>query len=176
MDKYEIQFIISGGQTGVDRAALDFALANNIPCGGWCPKNRRAEDGEIPEHYPLTETSTDKYPQRTRKNVQDSDATLIITNGAKSRGTKLTAETALKQKKPYLIINPNKDSAIELLEWLQKEKPQILNIAGPRYSENPLLEEFTKNLLSRCLIPEKNGSQIIWPPNKFETPDLLGLD
>jgi hypothetical protein len=176
MDKYEIKFIISGGQTGVDRAALDFALANNIPCGGWCPKNRRAEDGEIPAQYPLTETSTDKYPQRTRKNVQDSDATLIITNGAKSRGTKLTAETAQKQQRPYLIINPDKDSAINLLKWLQEIEPQTLNIAGPRYSENPLLEEFTRSLLNKCLTPSADKIRVIWPPHKIETPDLFGLD
>ena len=73
--------IVSGGQTGVDRAALDVALDLSLPCGGWCPKGRKAEDGPIAAHYPLTETPLDSYPQRTEWNVRDSDGTLVLTRG-----------------------------------------------------------------------------------------------
>src|SRR6266571_9073801 len=79
--------IVSGGQTGVDRAALDVALELGIPCGGWCPRGRRAEDGIIPERYPLIETPTTAYPQRTERNVRDSDGTLVLTVGRADGGT-----------------------------------------------------------------------------------------
>src|SRR5438876_1977372 len=86
--------IISGGQTGVDRAALDVALELGIPCGGWCPQGRRAEDGVIPARYPLRETPWWGYPQRTEWNVRDSDGTLILAEGEPDRGTVLTRELA----------------------------------------------------------------------------------
>src|SRR5688572_16678238 len=97
--------IISGGQTGVDRAALDVALELGLPCGGWCPKGRKAEDGVIDPKYPLQETSTDDYPQRTEKNVQDSDATLILTRGKPDGGTALTRSLAREHKKPCKVVN-----------------------------------------------------------------------
>src|SRR5437870_6380616 len=91
--------IISGGQTGVDRAALDVALELGLPCGGWCPKGRRAEDGPIPARYPLAETPWSGYPQRTLWNVRDSDGTLILVDGEPDRGTQLTIELAKRKKK-----------------------------------------------------------------------------
>src|SRR5437870_9182944 len=97
--------IISGGQTGVDRAALDVALELGLPCGGWCPKRRRAEDGPIPERYPLTETSSRAYPQRTRCNVLDSDGTLILTRGRPTGGTALTIQIAAESGKPYFVVD-----------------------------------------------------------------------
>jgi len=97
--------IVSGGQTGVDRAALEVALELGIPCGGWCPKGRLAEDGPISSRYPLQETPSDIYAQRTEWNVRDSDGTLVLTRGRPSEGTAFTIEIAARLKKPYLIID-----------------------------------------------------------------------
>src|SRR5205823_12196903 len=127
--------IISGGQTGVDRAALDVALELGLPCGGWCPKGRRAEDGAIPENYPLQETPTDAYPERTEWNVRDSDATLILTRGKPDRGTALTRKLARRLKKPYRVVDlANANCAEEVRAWLAAHAVKTLNIAGPRES------------------------------------------
>src|SRR6266508_6387099 len=95
--------IVSGGQTGVDRAALDVALELGMPCGGWCPQGRRAEDGRIDDRYPLNETPWDGYPQRTEWNVRDSDGTLILTCGESDRGTALTVRLAQERNKPCFV-------------------------------------------------------------------------
>ena len=97
--------IVSGGQTGVDRAALDVALELGIPCGGWCPRGRRAENERIPDRYPLQETPWDGYPQRTEWNVRDSDGTLVLTHGEPDRGTALTIRLAQQKKKPCLVVD-----------------------------------------------------------------------
>ena len=131
--------IISGGQTGVDRAALDAALACGLPVGGWCPSGRRAEDGVIPARYPLVETPSIKYPPRTTRNVRDSDATLILTLRELDSGSKLTADMARRLGKPCLIASLNTDPATirlpELLPWTLDEV--VLNVAGPRESRCP---------------------------------------
>ena len=111
---------VSGGQTGVDRAALDIALELGIPCGGWCPKGRLAEDGPLPERYPLQETPSSQYPQRTEWNVRDSDGTLILTFGDPTRGTALTIQIAERLKKPCLTVNLKQSpSPKEVLVWIQ---------------------------------------------------------
>jgi Circularly permutated YpsA SLOG family len=130
--------IISGGQTGVDRAALDAALQLALPCGGWCPKGRRAEDGPLAFIYPLQETETRFYPERTRRNVSDSDGTLILTDGSSSRGTALTLEVAGQMDKPTLVVNLNEEpDAGIVLAWARLHGVRVLNVAGPRESENP---------------------------------------
>lgn len=130
--------IISGGQTGVDRAALDFALESGLPCGGWCPKGRIAEDGTISEKYPLKETPLKDYNQRTEWNVRDSDGTLILSFGKPSGGTLLTIELAKALKKPLLILDLKTATEIASFKlWLQKNNIAILNIAGPRESLAP---------------------------------------
>jgi predicted Rossmann-fold nucleotide-binding protein len=145
--------IVSGGQTGVDRAALDVALELGVPCGGWCPKGRLAEDGVINGHYPLLETDSPEYPVRTEMNVKDSDATLIITHGPATGGTARTLELAKKHKRPYLVVDfsKRKDPAI-VKKWLEFNKVGTLNVAGPRESKTPgihgLAMEFLRRILS----------------------------
>ncbi|HEV3298916.1 MAG TPA: putative molybdenum carrier protein [Planctomycetaceae bacterium] len=133
-----VEKIISGGQTGVDRAALDVALAMGIDCGGWCPKGRRAEDGSIPSRYPLAETASPAYSQRTKRNVRDSDATLILSRGQPRGGTLLTKRTAVELGKPCLAIDLGAPVALaEIREWLGRHAVRVLNIAGPRESQSP---------------------------------------
>jgi hypothetical protein len=110
--------IISGGQTGVDRAALDFAWEDSPPCGGWCPAARKAEDGPIPSRYPLTETPAAEYAQRTEWNVRDSDATLVLLRGAPSGGTAVSIELARRHGKPCLVVDMNRPSdAASVRAW-----------------------------------------------------------
>lgn len=130
--------IISGGQTGVDRAALDCALEFGFSCGGWCPKGRLAEDGILDKKYPLQETPSQEYSQRTEWNVRDSDGTLILSFGKPTGGTLFTIECAKKLGKPYLVFDLKSDLDIALFpSWLKKNHIAILNIAGPRESLKP---------------------------------------
>jgi hypothetical protein len=130
--------IISGGQTGVDRAALDVALELGLGCGGWCPKGRRAEDGRIPEHYPLQETATAYYPERTETNVRAADATLILTHGKPDRGTALTYKLARRLKKPFCLVDLGEPDFPHMVKtWLLDQNVSILNVAGPRESSRP---------------------------------------
>ena len=99
--------IISGGQTGADRAALDVALKLGIPHGGWIPKGRKAEDGPLPEIYKLKEMPTDSYGARTEQNVIDSDGTLIIARGKLTGGSDYTRQMTLKHKKHLLYMDLN---------------------------------------------------------------------
>lgn len=130
--------ILSGGQTGVDRAALDVALALGLAVGGWCPKDRRAEDGRIPDRYPLTETAEMDYETRTRRNIEDSDGTLILNRGTLEGGTALTADLARQIGKPCLIVAL--EAGIEpaaFQTWLTENAIRVLNVAGPRESKRP---------------------------------------
>ncbi len=125
--------VISGGQTGVDRAALDVARELGIPCGGWCPKGRRAVDGVIPAKYPLTESPTAAYSERTALNVRDADGTLILNKGPLESGTAYTAEVARKLSCACLVIDlGERFDADEILGWIEREGIRILNVAGPR--------------------------------------------
>ncbi|CAF1177340.1 unnamed protein product [Rotaria sordida] len=154
--------IITGGQTGVDRSALDVAIELNYEYGGWCPHGRKAEDGIIdPIKYAnLEETSTDHYPQRTEFNVRDSDGTLIIVVGgedAMDRGSKLTVDMTKKYEKPLFTVNLNEEdnsaNETKVIEWLSTNKIEILNIAGPREETLPGIykkaEIFLRNLLPK---------------------------
>ena len=147
---------ISGGQTGVDRATLDFALEHSIPCAGWCPKGRLAEDGKIPQKYPLQETITSAYPERTEKNILDSDGTLILNmEGIIDQGTQYTIELSRIHKKPCLIIDMSRDQKRQVSEirvWLKKEKITILNIAGARESNSPGIYKKTGVFLEKLFL------------------------
>ena len=133
-----IEQIISGGQTGVDRAALDVALSVGVACGGWCPKGRSAEDGPVDSRYPLRETPLGDYAQRTEWNVRDADATLILTKGPLSGGTLMTLNLAKALGKPYHIVELTKaGDPAAVWRWLSRERIRILNVAGPRESGCP---------------------------------------
>jgi hypothetical protein len=133
-------FILSGGQTGADRGALDAALAAGLPCGGWCPRGRRAEDGTIPDRYPLRETPTAEYPQRTAWNVRDSDGTVILHQGRVDRGTALTERLARRQGRPVLRLDVRSGPPAELVAWIEAKRIVRLNVAGPRESRAPGLQ------------------------------------
>ncbi len=143
--------IISGGQTGADQGALDAAIKLNIPHGGWIPKGRLTEDGVLPDKYQLKEMPTASYPKRTEQNVIDSDGTLIITHGKLTGGSKLTREFALKHAKQILHINLNIvipfNAAREIITWIRKNNINILNVAGTRASDNPLIHDATMDII-----------------------------
>ena len=151
--------IVSGGQTGADRAALDFAIKHGIQHGGWCPLGRLAEDGPLAEKYLLQETTSSRYDQRTRRNVRESDATLIVTiKKAMTGGTALTAHFAKNLKKPWLQISrdaqPSLESAGELVQqFLLNHKVKRLNVAGPRASSGPEISQFVHDVLLAALDP-----------------------
>ena len=128
--------IISGGQTGVDRGALDFAIRRGIEHGGACPRGRLSENGRIPDKYKLTETASKSYPGRTLKNVQSADGTLIFSRGKPSGGTLLTVNFCNSVSKPRLTIDLNRPlDAATFWQWVKAEKIQVLNVAGPRESK-----------------------------------------
>ena len=138
--------IVSGGQTGADRAALDAALARGVPVGGWCPAGRWAEDGPLADRYPLRETAAADPAERTRLNVRDSDATLVLTPGGPDAGgvaggTALTVETAHALGRPLLVVPPRPDAVGGAVAWLGGGGVGVLNVAGPRESEAPGLYE-----------------------------------
>jgi hypothetical protein len=136
--------IVSGGQTGADRAALDWALAGELPCGGWCPKGRKAEDGAIDSKYPLKESSSTSYLQRTEWNVRDSDATVLFSiSPVLSGGSKRTVEFARKHDKPWLHVHAGQSNAAERLRvFLEDNVIATLNVAGPRESKEPAVAKF----------------------------------
>jgi hypothetical protein len=140
--------IISGGQTGVDRGALDAARCLGIPHGGWCPRGRFAEDGRIPEQYELQETSSSVYIVRTEKNVVDSDATLIFCRGRLSGGTLMTYRLANQHGRPCKVVDLNEPlDPHDILYWLEDNQVAVLNVAGPRESQNPGIGEQTQKSL-----------------------------
>ena len=147
--------IISGGQTGVDRGALDAALETGIKCGGTCPAGRKAEDGVIPEIYPLTELASNVYSDRTRQNVSDSDATLIIHFGQLEGGTAFTQQCCISEAKPYLVIDAGEvDQAAlvqQIVNFIRQNKIEVLNVAGPRASKVPVAQKITNQLLTSVL-------------------------
>ena len=147
-----VQRIVSGGQTGVDRAALDVAIELNIEHGGWCPHGRLAEDGVIPSRYQLSETQSSKLDVRTRRNVRDSDGTLIIASRPLTGGTALTERVALRVSKPVLITDPNNpDAPANIITWLDEHNIATLNVAGPRASSAPNVYHNAARLLQAFL-------------------------
>ncbi len=148
--------IVSGGQTGVDRAALDVARALGLSCGGWCPRGRRAEDGPIAEHYPMRETADADYGERTRLNVRDSDGTLVLTRGPPSGGTAATIAVARDLERPVLVIDlaePGPRAAEHVRTWIAQQSTAVLNVAGPRESTLPGIYAEAARFLRTVLDP-----------------------
>ena len=150
-----IKKIISGGQTGADRAALDVAIELNIPHGGWIPKGRKTEDGILPDKYQLKEMPTGSYPKRTEKNILDSDGTLIISHGKLTGGSALTRKLAKKHERPWIHIDmdqaPIFDAAEMVKSWIDRNNIQVLNVAGARASKDPEIYKITVEILEIVL-------------------------
>ena len=148
--------IISGGQTGVDRAALDFAIAHGIAHGGWCPRWREADDGRIHPRYNLIEHPSDGYSGRTLANVQDSDATLLIAKGRLTPGTKLTLKFTRQLQKKYFILNlDEKMNWPDLVRcWLEKNSIEKLNVAGASEAKRVGIYGATIHLLGQILLDQ----------------------
>ena len=137
-EKVSLLRVISGGQTGADRAALDAALELGLPCGGWCPRGRLAEDGPLHERYPLEETPSSVYAERTRWNVRDSDGTLILSFGPVTGGTAYTVDCAKDLGRPCKEVDLDGDpDPLELGPWIESTGISTLNVAGPRGSRDP---------------------------------------
>jgi hypothetical protein len=148
--------IISGGQTGADRGGLDAAIDLGLLHGGWCPKGRRAEDGPIPERYRLNELASSAYSDRTEKNAEEADGTVVFTFGAPASGSALTIDCARKHRKPWihidLAVHTVEGAVTVLRDWLGQKNIAILNVAGSRESRSPgiagLVRQIVKGALS----------------------------
>jgi hypothetical protein len=151
--------IVSGGQTGADRAALDAALALGVPCGGWCPEGRQAEDGPIAPVYPVTVLPGAGYRQRTRQNVLDSDGTVVMAFGSPTGGSKVTADFAAKTGKPCLVIDADLttpgEAAVLIAVFLLRHRIHHLNVAGPRASGQRMIYQFVLEVMMRLVAPRK---------------------
>ena len=174
--------IISGGQTGADRAALDAALEVGIEDGGWVPKGRKAEDGRISDKYNLKEMPTSSYPKRTEQNVIDSDATLIFSRGKLTGGSLLTQKVANRHKKLCKHTDLNKCNAFQAARdisiWIDENHIEVLNVAGPRASKDPKIYDAVHRIMATVchliiMITGNPGSATkpypIWLEKRFTT-------
>jgi hypothetical protein len=185
ISKTMIEKIVSGGQTGVDRAALDAAMRWKIPHGGWIPKGRKTEDGGLPNKYQLEEMPTDSYSERTEKNVLDSDGTLIISHGPLTGGSNYTREQALKHNRPNLHIDLNKTNSFKaaqiIYNWIIETDIKTLNVAGPRASEDEYIYRITIQLLTTVFhmelietsMPDPNKATPFLPQTVDQAVDIL---
>jgi hypothetical protein len=168
--------IVSGGQTGVDRGALDASLVAGFACGGWCPADRRAEDGPIPDRYPmmlLPEPDIDvrtarqvaeQYKARTLKNVQDSDGTVILFSGTLSGGTLLTRNVCVREKRPLIVVDSKLmrplRAADAIVQFVDDNRIEVLNVAGPRLSGwsqgYAFALKVVAELIARCQVQPDN--------------------
>jgi len=158
--------IVSGGQTGADRTALDFAIDHSLPHEGWCPRDRLAEDGPLADHYNLRETPSRKYSQRTKWNVRDSDATVVFTISREATGgSGLTLRVAQNLGKPVLHLAREghspagtaeaiRTAADELNKFIESCEVYHLNVAGPRASQSPRIANFVWSVLAAAMVAE----------------------
>jgi hypothetical protein len=153
-----IEKIVSGGQSGADRVALDWAILHGIPHGGWCPKGRVAEDGPIGLQYDLLETPSDRYAERTEWNIRDSDGTVIFSIREQLSGGSLTTlELARRYQKPHLHLSAahGQLAAKTLRNWIMAHGIRVLNVAGPRVSEEPEIARFVEQVLNETFLPDE---------------------
>jgi hypothetical protein len=159
-----VKKIVSGGQTGADRAALDAAIELGIPHGGWIPKGRKTENGTLADKYELREMPTSSYSKRTEQNVIDSDGALIISHGDLSGGSFFTMKMAKKHKRPCLHIDLSKSNAFEaakkIVTWIEDNRVEVLNVAGPRASKDPEIYKAVKQLLQAAFYMSMVGTQM----------------
>ena len=154
MEPLPVRKIVSGGQTGVDRAALNAAIALGWEHGGWCPAGRRAEDGPIPPQYQLQVTEAAQYHIRTRLNVLESHGTLILYRTELTGGTRLTQQLAQQHGRPCFIADLEQGVVLgEVAHWLRSEQVEVLNVAGPRESSSPGIQEEAEQLLLFLFAP-----------------------
>lgn len=154
-----IEKIVSGGQTGVDRAALDIALERGIPCGGWCPAGRHADDGVIPERYPLQETAEMDHTIRTEHNVRDSDGTLMLYRGALQGGTAYAVLMARHLNRPVLAINLDDSFDVDAVaNWIRSNRIRVLHVGGQRESSCPGIYRTAKYKLEDLLVKLEEGA------------------
>lgn len=151
----KIEKIVSGGQTGADRAGLDFAIEHGIPHGGWVPKGRKTEDGPLDPKYKLQEMPTGEYSKRTEKNILVSDGTVIVSHGLPTGGSALTRELAKKHQKPWIFIDFDSaslnDASNQIRAWIERRDIKVMNVAGPRGSKDPKIYQATLDLLEEAL-------------------------
>jgi len=146
--------IVSGGQTGVDRGALDAALERGVACGGWCPRRRQAEDGRIPDRYPLRELDGG-YAARTLRNVVDSDGTLLIYFARLEGGTEQTLVHCLQHRRPYQLLDASvvtpREAGKLVAKFVQDRRIRVLNVAGPRGSKQPRGQTYARDTMLHAL-------------------------
>ena len=153
-----VRKIVSGGQTGVDQAALEAAISLGLDHGGWCPRNRLSESGRIPSRFRLQETHSAEYWVRTEQNVIDSDATLILYRGELRGGTAMTHRMATKHRRPYLLVDLAQSRTIApVSDWLQLLAVKILNVAGPRESSCPGIQQEAQAFLRNVFLGQENS-------------------
>jgi hypothetical protein len=169
--KARLEKLVSGAQSGADRAALDVAIRHGFPHGGWCPKGRKAEDGVIPAQYQLVETPSASYLQRTERNVRDSDGTVIFTITCElSGGSKRTAEFATKHQKPCIHVARRaatyEDPALILQRFVEENGIRILNVAGTRASKEPDVWRFTIETLEAAFFRHLTHPTLLGGPGE----------
>lgn len=151
-----LEKIISGGQTGADQGALDAAIEAGLAHGGWIPKGRKTESGPLPAAYQLKEMPTTAYPPRTARNVAEADATVIVSHGPLKGGSLLTQTLARNQAKPVLHLDLSQTAAFaaarQLSDWLRESGIRVLNVAGPRASEDPAIYQKTRDIITTAIL------------------------